>query len=68
MHTGHPNPQSIDNSFNPGKLVLKNSNNKYVFPALNCYNNNATIDYEAQLNTKSDHTTNNVFHLMTVQD
>ena len=54
--TGHRNPRSIIDGFNPGKLVLNNCNNKYVFPAINSYNNYATNTYDAQNNTKFDHT------------
>ena len=34
MHTGQPNPTSIINENISGKIVLNNSNNKYIFPAL----------------------------------
>ena len=68
MHTGQPNPSSIINEFISGEIVLNNSNNKYVFPALNVSNNFATIDYDAHINTKIDYTVNYVFCSMTVQE
>ena len=39
MHTGQPNLTSIINEYISGKIVLNNSNNKYIFPALNVSNN-----------------------------
>ena len=66
MHTGQPNPHSMINEFISGKIVLDNSNNKLVFPALNISNNFATIDYDAHINTKIDYTNNQVFRCMTV--
>ena len=70
MHTGQPNPTSIINEYISGKIVLdkSNSNNKYIFPALNVSNNFATIDYDAHINTKIDYTINHVFRSMTVQE
>ena len=68
MHTGQPNPSSIINKYFSGKVVLNNSNNKYVFPELNVSNNFATIDYDAHINTKTDYTINHVFRSMTVQE
>ena len=44
MHTGQPNPHSMIDEYISGKIVLENSNNKFVFPALNVSNNFATID------------------------
>ena len=35
MHTGQPNPQSMIIEFISITIVLHNSNNKFVFPALN---------------------------------
>ena len=61
MRTGQPNPQFMNNEYISGKIVLDNSNNKFVFPALNVSNNFATIDYDAHINTKSDYTINHVF-------
>ena len=52
MHTGQPNPQSMVNEYISGKIVLDNSNNKNVFPALNVSNNFATINYYAQKTQK----------------
>ena len=54
MHTGQPNPQSIIIEYIPGKIVLNNSNNKIMFHAFNVSNKFATIDYDAQTNTKID--------------
>ena len=68
MHTGQPNPTSIINEYISGKIVLNNSNNKYIFPALNVSKNFATIDYDAHINTKIDYTINHVFRSMTVQE
>ena len=51
-----------------GKIKLDNSNNKFVFPALNVSNNFATSDYDAYKNTKIDYTLNHVFRSMTVQE
>ena len=50
------------------KIVLNNSNNKYVFPALIVSNNFATIDYDEHIKTKRDYTFNHVFRSMTVQE
>ena len=68
MHTGQPNPTSIRNDYISGKIVLNNSNNKYIFLALNVSNNFATIDYDAHINTKIDYTIIDVFLSMTVQE
>ena len=68
MHTGQPNPHSMINEYISGKIVLDNSNNKFVFPALNVSINFATIDYDAHINTKIDYPINHVFRSMTVQE
>ena len=68
MHTGQPNPHSMIDENISGKIVLDNSNNKFVFPALNVSNNFATIDYDAHINTKIEYTINHVFRSMTVQE
>ena len=68
MHRGQPNPQAIINEYISGKIALDNSNNKFIFPALNVSNNFATIDYDAHFNTKIDYTINHVFRSMTVQE
>ena len=68
MHTGQPNPNSIINEYISGKIVLNNSNNKYVFPALNVSNNFATKDYDAHINGKTVYTITHVFRSMTVQE
>ena len=68
MHTGQKNPTSIIKEYISGKIVLNNSNNKYIFPALNVSNNFLTIDYDAHINTKIDYTINHVFRSMTVQE
>ena len=67
MHTGQPNPQFMNNEYNCGKIVLDNSNNKFIFPALNVSNNFATINYDAHKTTKIDYTINHVFCSTTVQ-
>ena len=51
-----------------GKIIIDNSNNKCVFPALNVSYNFATIDYDAHINTKIVYTINHVFRSMTVQE
>ena len=58
MHTGQPNPQSMINENISGKIVLGNSNTKFIFPALNVSKNFATIDYDAHVITKIDYTIN----------
>ena len=68
MHTGQPNPTSIINGYISGKIVLNNSNDKYIFHALNVSENFATIDYDAHINTKIDYTIIHVFRSMTVQE
>ena len=68
MHTGQPNPHSMIDEYISAKIVLDNSNNKFMFPALNVSNNFATIDYDAHINTKIDYTMNPVFRSMTVQE
>ena len=50
-----------------GQLVLDNSNNQFIFPALNVSNNFATIDDDAHINTKIDYNMKHVFRSMTVQ-
>ena len=61
MHTGQPNPKSITGEYIFVKIVLDNSNNKFIFPALIVSNNFGTIDYDAHINTKIDYTINHVF-------
>ena len=83
MHTGQPNPPSMIDEYIPGEIILDNSNNKFVFPALNVSKTLATIDYDAHINTKIgyttidydahintkiDYTINHVFRSMTVQE
>ena len=68
MHTGHSNPHSMIDEYISGKIVLDNSNNNLVFPAIIVSNNFATIDYDAHINTKIDYTINHVFRSMTVQE
>ena len=68
MHTGQPNPQSVMNEYLSGKMVLDDFNNKVVFPALNGSNNFASVDYDADTNTKTDYTINHVFRSMTVHE
>ena len=64
MNTGQPKPHSKIS----GKIQFDNSNQIYIFPALNISNNFATIDYDAHINTKIDFTKNHVFKSMTVQE
>ena len=52
MLTVQPNPQSMNNEFFSGKIVLDNSNDKIINPAINVSNNFATIDYDAHINKK----------------
>ena len=68
MHTGQPNPHSMVNEYIFGRIVIDNSNNNFVFPALNVSNNFATIDYDAHINTKIDYTINHVFRSMSEQE
>ena len=63
MHTVQPNSRSMINEYVSGKIVLDNTDNKFIFPALNVSNNFATIDYDAHINTKIDNTINHVFPL-----
>ena len=68
MHTGQPNPQSLINDCICGNIVLDNSNNNSIFPALNVSKHFATIVYDAHINRKLDHTINHVFRSLTVQE
>ena len=68
MDTGQPNPQSMINEDVSGKIVSDNSNNKFVFPALNVSNEFAAIGFDAHTTTKVDYTKNHVFRSMTVQE
>ena len=68
MHTGQPHPHSMIDEYISGKILSDNSNNKFVFPALNVSNIFATIDYDAHINDKIDYTINHVFRSMTVQE
>ena len=61
MHTGQPNPQSMIDEYNSGKIIIGRIHIKYLFLALNVSNDFATIDYEAYLNTKIYYTINHVF-------
>ena len=47
---------------------MEESNQKYIFLALNVSNIFATLDYDAHTNTKIDFTINHVFNSMTVQE
>ena len=60
MHTGQRIPQT--NEYISGKVVLDNSNNEFIFPAINVSNNFATIDYNAHLNTKFDYDSTRAKH------
>ena len=69
MSTGQSKPHSIIDQNISGKIQFDNSNEKYIFPALNISNNFATIDNDAHINTKIDFTKNHhVFKSMTVQE
>ena len=68
VHTGQPNPQSIMAEYISGKIVLDSTTKHYVFPALNVSNNFATIDYDANNNTKIDYTITHVVRSTTVQE
>ena len=64
IETGQPKPNivlTINNN-------LDNSNQKYIFPALNISNNFASLDYDAHINTKFDFTINHVSKSMTLQE
>ena len=56
------------NEYISGRLVLDNSDNKFIFPSLNVSNNFATIDYDAHINSKIEYAMNYVFRSMTVQE
>ena len=75
MHTGKFNPLQLleDEQYTKlstqlifGKLV--HTQNKIFFPALNSSNNFATIDYEAQINTKIAFFINQFFKTMSVAE
>ena len=68
MHTRQPNPQSIIKENISGKIVLDDSNTKFLFPALSVSNNFATIDCDAHINTKVDYAIYHIFRSMTVQE
>ena len=68
MHAGQPNPESIINEDITGKIVSDSTTKHYVIPALNVFNNFATIDYDVHINTKIGYTINHVFLSMTVQE
>ena len=68
MHTVQPNPQSIINEYISGKNLLNNSNNKFMFPALNVSINFAALDYDSHINTKIDYTLNHIFRSTTEQE
>ena len=56
------------NQYISGEIVLENSNNQFLFHALNVSNNFAKIDYDAQTNIKIDYTMYHVFRSLTVQE
>ena len=68
MSNGQPRPHSIIDQKISGKIQFDNSNQKYIFPALNVSNNFATLDYDDHINTKLDFTINHVFKSMKVQE
>ena len=53
MHTGQPNLSSMLHEHISGKIVLNNSNNRYIFAALNVSDNFATIDYDAHIKNQN---------------
>ena len=55
MHTGQPKPHSMITE-DITKRILDTATQYYVFPALKESNNVATIDYDADINTKTDYT------------
>ena len=67
MNTGKPRPYTTVVNDISGKLILDSIKQQNIFPALNISKNFATVDYEAQINTKIDYTINHVFKSMTVQ-
>ena len=68
MHIGQPNPQCRNIEYISSKIVFDNFNNKFIFHALKVSNNFATIDYDAHINTKNDHTINHVFRSLKVHE
>ena len=68
MHTGQPNLPPMFKEYISGKIVLDNSNNNFLFSALNVSNIFATIEYDAHVNTKIGYTINHVFSSMAVQE
>ena len=68
MNKGQPRPHSIIDQNISGRIQFDTSNQKYIFPPLNVSNNFATLDYDAQINTKIVFTINHVFKSMTVQE
>ena len=65
-NNGQPKPNSIIDQKISGRMQFDTSNQKYIVPALNVSNNFATLDYDAQINTKIVFTINDVFKSMTV--
>ena len=66
-NNGQPKPHSIIDQKISGRMQFDTSNQKYIVPALNVSNNFATLDYDAQINTKIVFTIKDVFKSMTVQ-
>ena len=76
MNTGNRNPLQLpeDKTYTTltsapiiGKLV-KDANNKFLFPPLNTSNSFATVDYDTHINTKIDFTINHVLKTMTASE
>ena len=65
MNNGQPKPHSIIDQKIGGKIQFDTSNQKYIFPTLKISNNIATLEYDANINTKIDFTINHVFKSMT---
>ena len=75
MRTGNRNPFQVPTSEQYDGLSTQHFSgksfyfqNKLIFPALNSANNFATIDYEAQINSKLDYPFNHVFETMSVSE
>ena len=71
MHTGKRNPLQLPGDEQYNKLTTKlvsgkliHTQDKFLFQALNSFNNFATIGYEHHINTKIDYLNNHVFKRM----
>ena len=75
MRTGKCNPLQLpqNEQYNQltthlisGKVI--HTQDKFLFPALNSFNNFATINYETHINTEIDYSKNHVFKSMSVAE